>query len=310
MRRIKVGWVVAILAVSLTSFAEEYISTASLFEMGISVRAIGMGGTFIAIADDEAATFYNPAGLASLASPRFSSFFARPFSSYSYSALGGVKRNWGSCFLLLDSGTLAERDLYGNPIGSFRYTSTGLVLGWGHQLTNSFSLGLQLKGYSLAFPTHGFGVALSPAVLFEEGPRSYGILWQNLIATGTRFSDSHNEPWISDIAVGLAWRFDSVTYCIDFTENLITRADISCVRLGLESTKFSPFVLRAGTNRDWSSLGFSVYWEQMRIDFAYLLHYALPNSYLVSLCYQGSKLIPESLMKGFRHLVRALFGQS
>ena len=310
MRRIKLGWVVAILAVSLTSYGEEYISTASLFEMGISVRAIGMGGTFIAIADDEAATFYNPAGLASLESPRFSSFYARPFSSYSYSALGAAGHNWGSSLLLLDSDTLLERDLYGNPIGAFRYTSTGLLLGLGAQLAGGYSAGMQLKAYGVAFPVGGYGFALSPCLLYEQEPFSAGLIRRNLLDTQIHYADAHSEPWARDLAVGLAWRTDNGLCAIDFTENLITRGDISCLRLGLESTRFHPIVLRAGTNRDWSSVGLSLHVKELRIDLAYLVHHALPASYLVSLTWHGSSLIPDSLMNRLRRLSGALFGKT
>ena len=287
----------------LPSLADDsYISTASIFELGVSARTLGLGGTFIALADDEAAVFYNPAGLPQLSETRFSSLFTRPFGAYSYGVLGAAERGWGGYLLILDSDTLEERDLYGNPIGSFRYTSTGLLLGWGHQLTGSLSIGLQVKGYGLASPAQAFGLALSPSILFQEGPRTYGIMWRNLIATGTRFSDDHVEPWGSDMAVSLAWRFDKVTYCIDFTENLIIRGDIRCVRMGYEYTGFGPLVLRAGTNRDWSSVGLSVQWKDLRIDFAYLLHYALPDSYVVSLSYQETDSFTRMLSRAIRWL--------
>ena len=288
---------------------DSYISTASIFELGVSARVMGLGGAFIALADDEAAVFYNPAGLPQLSGTRFSSLYTRPFGAYSYGVFGAAEPRWGGYLLILDSDTLEERDLYGNPIGSFRYTSTGLLLGWGHQLSGSFSLGLQAKGYGLAIPAQGFGLALSPSVLFHEGPRSYGIVWRNILNTGTRFSDGHSEPWISDIAVGLAWRFDDATVCIDFTENLITRGDIGCVRMGYEYTGLGPLVLRTGTNRDWSSASLSVHWKDLRIDLAYLLHYALPDSYVVSLNYESTSSPATGLgntIRWFGKLIRKL----
>lgn len=289
---------------------DSYISTASIFELGISARVMGFGGAFIALADDEAAVFYNPAGLPQLSGTRFSSLYTRPFGAYSYGVLGAAEQRWGGYLLILDSDTLEKRNLYGNPIGSFRYTSTGLLLGWGHQLSGSFSFGLQAKGYCLATPVQGFGLALSPSVLFQEGPRSYGIVWRNILNTGTRFSDGHSEPWLSDIAVGLAWRFDDATLCIDFTENLITRGDIGCIRMGYEYTGLGPLILRTGTNRDWNSAGLSVCWKDLRIDFAYLLHYALPNSYIASLNYETAGSLAAKLgntIRWFRELIRQAF---
>ncbi len=299
------------LCVALPSLAtDSYISTASIFERGVSARTLGLGGAFIALADDESAVFYNPAGLAQLSRTRLSSLYSRPFGAYSYGVLGAAEHGWGGYLLLLDSDTLEKRDLYGNTIGSFQYTSTGLLLGWSYQATSDLSLGLQVAGYGLTFPTQGFGLSISPAILFQEGPRRYGIIWRNLLSTGTQFSDGHNEPWISDVAVGFAWRFDKVTYCIDFTENLITRGDIRCVRMGVESTYYYPLVLRAGTNRDWSSFGLSLYWGNLRLDFAYLLHYALPDTYVVSVSYESTHPLIADLGASLRwlaHLIRRAF---
>ena len=299
------------LCMVLPALADDtYISTASIFELGVSARTLGLGGAFIALADDESAVFYNPAGLPQLSKTKFASLYTRPFGAYSYGVLGAAEQGWGAYLLLLDSDTLEERDLYGNPIGSFRYTSTGLLLGWGHDVASNLSFGLQIKSYFLVSPTQACGAAVSPSVLFQEGPRTYGIVWRNLIATGTRFSNGHIEPWIRDPAAGLCWRGKNATYCVDFTENLITRGDIRCVRMGYEYTGFGPLVLRAGTNRDWSSVGLSVQWKALRIDFAYLLHYALPDSYIVSLSYQEADSLTRTLSKAIRWLgstIRSVF---
>ena len=296
--RVGAGFLVGLL-LAFPSLAESHISTASIFELPISARVAGLGGAFIALADDEAAAFYNPAGLPQLSELKLSSHFTRPFGAFSYGTVGTAGSGWGGYFLLLDSDTLEERDLYGNPTDTFRYTSFGLVLGIGHGMSRGFSLGLQAKAYGLAFPTQGFGFSLSPCLMFRESARTYGIVWRNLLNRPIQYADGHTEPWITDIAVGIAWKFGDETYLIDFTENLITRGDISCVRMGCESRRFYPLVLRAGTNREGSSFGFSVYWSDLRIDFAYLLHYALPDTYVISLSHHWSKS-PFELLLGRR----------
>ena len=269
---------------------EEFISTASIFELGVSARVAGLGGAFIALADDEAATFYNPAGLPFLPENKLGSHFTRPFGIFSYGAAGAAGEGWGGYFLLLDSDPLEERDLYGNPIGTFRYTSLGLIFGIGYRSTENLSFGLQLKTYALALPSQAIGFSFSPSFLFRDGDRTYGIVWRNLISTPIQFANGHTEPWIADIAIGIAWRLGTETLVIDFTENLITRGDISCVHIGCESRRFYPLILRAGTNREGTSLGFSAYWNDLHIDFAYLLHFALPNTYMISFSYKWGSL--------------------
>ena len=43
---------------------EDPVGTGALFDIGMGARALGMGGAFVAVADDANALYYNPAGLA------------------------------------------------------------------------------------------------------------------------------------------------------------------------------------------------------------------------------------------------------
>lgn len=278
-------YLLGVLLFLVPSTAESYISTASIFELGVSARVAGLGGAFIALADDEAAVFYNPASLPFILGTRISSHLTRPFGVFSYGAVGAAGNGWGGYLLLLDSDTLEKRDLYGNPIGSFRYTAAGAALGFGTPLGSDLSLGLQVKLYGLVSPTQALGLSLSPCLLFRENGWTYGIVWRNLLSTPITYADGHTEPWISDIAVGISWKSGMEIYVIDFTENLITRGDVSCVRMGCESRRFYPLILRAGVNREGASFGFSVYWDELRFDFALLTHGFLPQTYVFSLSY-------------------------
>jgi len=80
------------------------------------------------------------------------------------------------------------------------------------------------------------------------------------------------------------------------------RGEIACVRMGCEYSGCKPFVFRVGTNRDWSSLGFSFHWENLQLDFAYLIHYALADSYMISLSYQGTGSLMTELSKAAQQL--------
>ena len=72
-------FVLVVLALIAGRQAQGLSPTAPDFTM-LSVRALGMGGAFTGLADDEQAVFYNPAGLAFQDSPRFgTSHSARHF---------------------------------------------------------------------------------------------------------------------------------------------------------------------------------------------------------------------------------------
>ena len=69
--------IICVLVVVATIAGDTYIGTASIFELGVSARTIGLGGAFIGVADDEAAIFYNTAGLPSLSKTKYSSLYTR-----------------------------------------------------------------------------------------------------------------------------------------------------------------------------------------------------------------------------------------
>lgn len=268
-----------------TADAETFINTVSVFELWTSARAAGMGGAFVALADDEAAVYYNPAGLAFGRDAAFSSLFNRPFGVFSYGALSFSLGVFGSQFLLLDSDTLEKRDLYGNVTGTFRYTEMGVILGVGFPYTERVALGLQCKIYFLALPTQAFGFAWSPALLFLGKKYRVGIVWHNVVSRDVKFINGHAEPWCKDITVGLSWKEKDNVICLDFGEQLIVRGDVRCVRIGVENWRFKPFVFRSGINREGTTFGFSLYWQGMRLDFASLLHFNLQPTFVFALSY-------------------------
>src|SRR5512132_1463695 len=53
------------------TFGDQRVGTSSgtFLGIGVGARAVGLGGSFVAVANDPSAIFWNPAGLASLQRP-------------------------------------------------------------------------------------------------------------------------------------------------------------------------------------------------------------------------------------------------
>ncbi|MBU0579726.1 MAG: PorV/PorQ family protein, partial [Candidatus Margulisbacteria bacterium] len=64
--------------------------SADISKIGTGARTLGMGKTFIAIADDPSAMFMNPAGLAQVRTPQVISMQANFFNDVNYFTLGGA----------------------------------------------------------------------------------------------------------------------------------------------------------------------------------------------------------------------------
>lgn len=59
----------------------DYTDTAAVMRLGLGARALGMGGAHIAVADDAAVIYYNPAGLGRLEEFSLTSMYSNQYLS-------------------------------------------------------------------------------------------------------------------------------------------------------------------------------------------------------------------------------------
>ena len=84
--------------ISFAKFAGEFLST------GVGARPLGMGGAFVALADDGTAGYWNPAGLASLTHAQISIMHAERFKgevNYDYAGFAKPMRGRGTLSVML-----------------------------------------------------------------------------------------------------------------------------------------------------------------------------------------------------------------
>jgi hypothetical protein len=167
-------WIVGITLLSLSSRAEPIV------EMGSSARAYGMGGALTALADDESAVFYNPAGLASLSRLTISAFYQRAFDVVHHIALTGAARSWGAQLIYIDTGPIESTNEFGNPSGELtQYAATAILVGTAFSLGN-LSLGVRGKLFGDPQQTH-WGIDLG--ALVHLGILRAGIVTENLLGS-------------------------------------------------------------------------------------------------------------------------------
>jgi hypothetical protein len=66
-------------SISVCAFADKY--AAEFLKVGAGARALGMGGAFVALADDASATYWNPAGIVSLSNTELEAMHAEQFGN-------------------------------------------------------------------------------------------------------------------------------------------------------------------------------------------------------------------------------------
>ena len=70
-----------VIGLSTSYAADEGAHAAEFLSHGVGARALGMGGAFVAIADDATATYWNPAGLTKVKTHSFSAMYSDTFST-------------------------------------------------------------------------------------------------------------------------------------------------------------------------------------------------------------------------------------
>ena len=182
--------------------------TAPFLKIPMGVRATGMGEAFTAIADDDQAMVYNPAGLAQIDRPTVSLMHMQGFGGVNYEYLGLVTPSslfgldiWGSVGLsyrLLDiQSTELTRAL---PDGSFDTTQAAknqswsaggseFGIGWGWMANETVGVGIALKlvNQQVVEETETIGAVDIGAITFFPGLKGMraALDIQNLGASGS-----------------------------------------------------------------------------------------------------------------------------
>jgi hypothetical protein len=193
-------------------------SFAAFDDMGIGARPLGMGGAFVAVADDANASRHNPAGLGYMTTPEAGFTHVRMFSgmvNYNYAGLVlplGSAGSFGASFGMLSE----ESDIYSERNVAFSYS---------RKLIESLSLGANLKMLNTSFDDGNFWVSENP--YFAETSVSgftldlgmlampvtglnIGLSGENLIPADVSVSESEEEKVPMNLRLGLAYRLSAI----------------------------------------------------------------------------------------------------
>jgi len=311
--------IVVLLVVGLGGVSAAGQAAISVLDIEPGVRALGIGGAAVALADGPETLFYNAAGLAELSGIGFTSSYTSHLGVAGYSALGLAARNWGVGLLMLNSGNIPGYDADGDPADNLSYGNSAVLLGFGvdprqlpfiPKLPIDFRAGGCFKYLSVANgPTTGSGFALDLAYHMDFpdirlGPIALGDLGLGVTATnvlGGLSYDGHNESFPMGLRLGGAARILGM---------VLLTTDIELAggfHLGAEYRPIEPVAVRAGmlTEGGVTSLTFGLgyFIEGFIIDYAYVSHPFLRGSHRLSLTIDFSGLNLGALASTLRRLL-------
>ncbi len=239
-------------------------------ELSGSARTTALGGAFLAVADDEWAPLYNPAGLARLQRWGIATSHADQFGVASVTTVAAAGPWLGTAVTLVHSG-LIEPDL--------AYVSLGGVAGVGIPLFWGFSVGARGRAVRMLAPGDNTGWAADLALLWR-GPFSLGFVVEGLWSQDVIGRGGHHEPWPQRLAIGAAvplnWPGPAHGHAALTLEGLGDRP--LALRAGVE-TWIHGFGFQAGVAPSRVSLGISVRWNTLQLDGVTVFHDALGTAF-------------------------------
>ncbi len=268
-----------LLLLAVSGLSAQYADQAAILGLGAGARAVGLGGAFLPLADDETAVFYNPAGLGWIDRISVSSFFSPEYGTLAYGAVGISLPYLGMELLRLDSGWI-ETDS-----GGFSYVSQCGVVGVGASV-GPVGLGGRLKVYGVESPYTAFGWGFDPAVLINADFVRIGLMWENALSKPVEYSTGGQGEWKPGLDLGVALRLRpsaEVEWSAAFVASGLFSSSVGFAA-GIEGW-VGGLGIRVGINRTGPSMGLSVRLANTRIDLSYRESGQIGGSYGASLTY-------------------------
>lgn len=266
---------------------------ASYLNQGVGARASGLGGAFVALADDATAGYWNPAGLTQmelynyLVGSQFaflSNDSSLSYASYAFQVPGtGVfSVSWINHSIL----DLDKRDETGADTGNFNSSENAFIFSYGRKVydwVKGLRVGANLKVLQQGLADNqAFGHGLDLAALWQPV-----LYWDHMIGINVQnlfqqlYWDNSIDRSLVNVKVGVALKFfpsDEELYY----NKLITTADVDFeeynhifYHVGAEYWPIRSIAVRAGYNGQEITAGASYRPAFYEIDYAF--HYDLSD---------------------------------
>ncbi len=187
-------------------------------DIGVGARPLGLGGAFVALADDTNATHYNAAGLAYIDKIQFGATYAQRFNGLvNYNTIGGIIPIGGLGTIGANIGWLTE--------DSEVYEERTIRISYGRTLIRQLGLGLNLKLFGTTFDEANefvienpyFAQTSSSAVSLDLGllakpinSLSIGVAVENILPVDVSISETETDTVPMNIRAGIVYNLESI----------------------------------------------------------------------------------------------------
>ncbi len=287
MKRMVFGLMLVMLAGSVN---------ATPIDLQIGCRPQGMGGAYVAIADDANAGYWNPAGLIEIGSKQLGFMYLKPMDvdgvAVSYSSLSlPFSSDWAIGISYLDERARLEEGR-GAKCQENKMSESTFILSGAHRFTKVLSAGISVKRFGLDVSMDsGSGFGYDMGLLYNY-PIKEGNGLNNLcvgLALKNFSANFDDESFPATVRLGVAGKL--------YNEKLIVAVDVNTKKgvnekkdysiqhhVGCEVEVMQGIRLRLGEDRGNLTFGMGIAMRNWQIDYSFnkLTDYDLDHSHRAS----------------------------
>jgi hypothetical protein len=276
----------------------------SFLKINQGARAVGMGGAFTGLANDEVSLYYNPAGIAGIETNRFVLEYHNYFEDMQSGWAGYIhpldeKKVLAVHLSYLNYGDFTQTDRVGSVEGTFGGGDLLLAASLAVRQSHQFAIGATAKFiYEKIESYSATGVALDlGAKYFSDRERySAGLMIQNLGTQLSALGEGDKDPLPTVVRMGGSARLKGLP--LTFVGDVIVPFDNDIdVAFGAEYVELKPLLLRLGWNSfgsnyrtadsddSWAGMAFGIglVYHSMQISYAFTPAADLGESHRITL---------------------------
>ncbi|MEF8798952.1 MAG: hypothetical protein V5A79_06005 [Candidatus Bipolaricaulota bacterium] len=219
--------------------APEDSTSGSIFSFGTDAKSLAMGGSFVAVADNYSATYWNPAGLTQFSGVQLGGMNLQPYGvnglnfSYGGGALTIQNFAFGASYGQLSAKMSDQLGYSGTNFEDYSETMIGGTFAYGIDFAN---FGANVKSYQLSGES-GFGFDLGTLMTFDG------------ISLGVAATDIGGASITESSTVKPSYRLGVAAELLDLavaSAEVDLQGDSRLIKTGFEILPIEQFALRGG----------------------------------------------------------------
>ncbi|MFC1477988.1 hypothetical protein ACFL57_00835 [Candidatus Margulisiibacteriota bacterium] len=302
----KILIIVIVLGVCLNSFAVDQSGgfAGSLLSWGVGARAISMGRTYLAAADEASAAYWNASAMSQVERRSVTTMYSDLMGYSSLAFMGLVwptvgNDTWGLSFVQLSSAEFEKTLTSAASLGTFSVSQQSIGLAYSRQINENISLGAGANMFSNSVDTESdSAMLLDVSALYKLGNFKFAGVIKNI------FSSAEKDEYPLILKGGISSMFLDGDLLFSFDVSRIAASPDLEWGIGGEYAMWKNYSLRGGAHSGEIYGGAGMRLDNFDVDFAAQLG-EVGLSYFISLnMYFGDsrvlsrdKLIKDSVAK-------------